>query len=215
MNKKSKGLLIYSIGIIAVSIAEVCIPYKSGILNYLLYFLTFIKIPLAYLAIRNVKELCSDYRLTKALIMFKLLFGAFSLDFALNLITLNNYNSSAFEAEDLIYYAFAILYITEILLEGVAFTFIISDSYKKTMKILWICANVVVVFVIFFNVVDQGRSDLIDAIGDNAIGTLIFYAAFLLRPILMLIVSANPKNYAEKIDPTTYEDEKDSEELTE
>ncbi|WP_026488214.1 hypothetical protein [Butyrivibrio sp. XBB1001] len=214
MSKKSKGLLMYSIGIILVSIAEVCIPYKNGILNYLLYLLTFIKIPLAYLAVRNVKELCSEYRLSKALVMFKLLFAAFSLDFALNLITLNNYNSSAFEAENLIYYAFSIMYITEILLEGVAFTFIISDYYEKTMKILWICANIVVEFFIFFNVVDQGRSDVIDAILDNAIGTLIFFAAFAFRPILMLSVSANPKNYAEKIDPTSFEDEKDSEEST-
>ena len=51
---KEKGLLIYSIGILVVTILELILPYRPGILNIMLHILMFSKIPLTFIAILNL-----------------------------------------------------------------------------------------------------------------------------------------------------------------
>ena len=145
---KEKGLLIYSIGILIVTILELILPYRPGILNIMLHILMFSKIPLTFIAILNLVYKNKEAELANPVLAFGVLFILFVVDFVSNIFCMFNFYSADEELLELDLRYFFTLFILELLIESIAFLSFLIKFASIGKCIIWAVVSACIIIAI-------------------------------------------------------------------
>ena len=152
-----KGLYIYTVSILLVTILEFILPYRPGLLNIVLHVLMFSKIPLTYIAILNLKYKNKESRFKIPILVFVTLLALFVVDFVSNIFCTINFYSADIELMELDFNYFFSLYILELLIESIAFFSLLQTYAPKVKRIIWALLSLFTLAAIITKNVDESE----------------------------------------------------------
>ena len=187
---KDKGLLIYSLSIMIVTVLEFVVPYRPGALSILSYGLMLLKIPLVYLAIMNIQAIDSESLLKKSVLTFNVLLGIFIIDFIANIFCTFNFYSADIALMAFDFRLFFILFMLEILTESIAVFGLLKNASVRNTKISWAVTNAILLVALFCHMEQYFISWELP----RAIDILIVVST-IIRVFLLVNISRNVEEY--------------------
>ena len=187
---KDKGLLIYSLSIMIVTVLEFVVPYRPGALSILSYGLMLVKIPLGYLAIMNIQAIDSESLLKKSVLTFNVLLGIFIIDFIANIFCTFNFYSADIALMAFDFRLFFILFMLEILTESIAVFGLLKNASVRNTKISWAVTNAILLVALFCHMEQYFISWELPRIID-----ILIVVSTIIRVFLLVNISRNVEEY--------------------
>ena len=187
---KDKGLLIYSLSIMIVTVLEFVVPYRPGALSILSYGLMLVKIPLVYLAIMNIQAIDSESLLKKSVLTFNVLLGIFIIDFIANIFCTFNFYSADIALMAFDFRLFFILFMLEILTESIAVFGLLKNASVRNTKISWTVTNAILLVALFCHMEQYFISWELPRIID-----ILIVVSTIIRVFLLVNISRNVEEY--------------------
>ena len=187
---KDKGLLIYSLSIMIVTVLEFVVPYRPGALSILSYGLMLVKIPLGYLAIMNIRAIDSESLLKKSVLTFNVLLGIFIIDFIANIFCTFNFYSADIALMAFDFRLFFILFMLEILTESIAVFGLLKNASVRNTKISWAVTNAILLVALFCHMEQYFISWELPRIID-----ILIVVSTIIRVFLLVNISRNVEEY--------------------
>ncbi len=187
---KDKGLLIYSLSIMIVTVLEFVVPYRPGALSILSYGLMLVKIPLVYLAIMNIQAIDSESLLKKSVLTFNVLLGIFIIDFIANIFCTFNFYSADIALMAFDFRLFFILFMLEILTESIAVFGLLKNASVRNTKISWAVTNAILLVALFCHMEQYFISWELPRIID-----ILIVVSTIIRVFLLVNISRNVEEY--------------------
>ena len=187
---KDKGLLIYSLSIMIVTVLEFVVPYRPGALSILSYGLMLVKIPLVYLAIMNIQAIDSESILKKSVLTFNVLLGIFIIDFIANIFCTFNFYSADIALMAFDFRLFFILFMLEILTESIAVFGLLKNASVRNTKISWAVTNAILLVALFCHMEQYFISWELPRIID-----ILIVVSTIIRVFLLVNISRNVEEY--------------------
>ena len=192
---KENGLLLYSIFIIIVTITEFALQYRPGFRNIVLHTLMLVKIPLAYLAISNLKVLCEKADFRKSILFFEMLTVTYVLDYIINIFCSFNFYAAENNLLEMDMKIFFGLLVLEFIFEYFAFSKLLLKTDLEGLVVIWAGINICILLgglEEYFNFLSSG---ILNGVYSEGLAEIIMLLLVLIRIILPICIGVRFKKH--------------------